>query len=67
MITKIIVPLSIVLGSIFAQAEINFSYEMKYGDGKQVTSTLSGNPDTSAYNYFENLLVQNQRKTYKYF
>jgi hypothetical protein len=56
MITKIIVPLSIVLGSIFAQAEINFSYEMKYGDGKQVTSTLSGNPDTSAYNYFENLL-----------
>ena len=29
---------------------------MKYGVGKQVTSTLSGNPDTSAYNYFENLL-----------
>ncbi len=56
MITKIIVPLSIVLGSIFAQAEINFSYEMKYGDGKQVTGTASDNPDTLDYNYFENLL-----------
>ena len=29
---------------------------MKYGEGKQVTNTLSGNPDTSDYNYFENLL-----------
>ncbi|NWJ43779.1 hypothetical protein HX837_06225 [Marine Group I thaumarchaeote] len=56
MITKIIVPLSIVLGSIFAQAEINFSYEMKYGDGKQVTGTASDNPDTLDYNYFENQL-----------
>ena len=56
MITKIIVPLSTVLGSIFAQAEINFSYEMKYGDGKQVTGTASDNPDTLDYNYFENLL-----------
>jgi len=39
-----------------AQAEMNFSYEMKYGDGKQVTGTASGNPDTTAYSYFENLL-----------
>ena len=44
------------LGSIIAQADINFSYEMKYGDGKQVTGTASDNPDTLDYSYFENLL-----------
>ncbi len=41
---------------INAQTDINFSYEMKYGDGKQVTGTASDNPDTLDYNYFENLL-----------
>ncbi len=41
---------------INAQTEMNFSYEMKYGDGKQVTGTASDNPDTLDYNYFENLL-----------
>ncbi|MBC8256295.1 MAG: hypothetical protein H8E85_03220 [Candidatus Marinimicrobia bacterium] len=56
MITKLIVPLSMFLGSMFAQVEINFSYEMKYGDGKQVTGTGSGNLVSSKYNYFENLL-----------
>ena len=35
---------------------MNFSYEMKYGDGKQVTSSVSGSPDTTDYSYFENLL-----------
>ena len=54
--TKIVLTLSILLGSIIAQAEINFSYEMKYGDGKQVTGTASDDPDTLEYNYFENLL-----------
>jgi len=42
-----------------AQAEMNFSYEMKYGDGQQVTGTASGNPDTTAYSYFENLMDVN--------
>ena len=41
---------------INAQTEINFSYEMKYGDGKQVTGTASNSPVASDYNYFENLL-----------
>ena len=54
--TKIVLTLSILLGSIIAQADINFSYEMKYGDGKQVTGTASDDPDTLDYNYFENLL-----------
>jgi len=54
--TKIILTFSIFLGSIIAQADVNFSYEMKYGDGKQVTGTASDNPDTLNYNYFENLL-----------
>ena len=54
--TKIIVTLSLLLEIIVAQADINFSYEMKYGDGKQVTGTASNNPDTLDYNYFENLL-----------
>ena len=44
------------LGSIIAQTEMNYSYEIKYGEGSEVTLTESGNPDTSDYNYFENLL-----------
>ena len=44
------------MSAINAQTDINFSYEMKYGDGKQVTGTASDNPDTLDYNYFENLL-----------
>ena len=38
---------------INAQTEMNFSYEMKYGDGKQVTPLTQ---DTTDYSYFENLL-----------
>ena len=44
--TKLVLTLSIMLGSIVAQAEMNYSYEMKYGDGKQVTPK-----DTTDYNY----------------
>ena len=54
--TKIVLTLSILLGSIIAQAEMNYSYEMKYGVGKQVERTASDNPVTSDYSYFENLL-----------
>jgi hypothetical protein len=35
---------------------MNYSYEMKYGDGKQVERTASDNPVASDYSYFENLL-----------
>ena len=56
---KLILALSILLGGMIAQAEINFSYEMKYGNGKQVTGIGSGNLVSSDYNYFENLLDVN--------
>ena len=39
--------------SLYAQTEMNFSYEMKYGDGKQKTSDTT---DAIDYSYFENLL-----------
>ena len=51
--TKIILTLSILLGSIIAQAEMNYSYEMKDGDGMQVKPLTK---DTTDYTYFENLL-----------
>ena len=44
---------SLSLGLIFSQVEMNYSYEMKYGVGKQVTSESQ---DTTDYSYFENLL-----------
>ena len=53
---QIILTFLIYWGIIIAQAEINYSYQMQYGKGKQITGTVSGAPDTSDYNYFENLL-----------
>jgi hypothetical protein len=47
------------LAILSSQVEMNFSYEMKYGDGQQVKDTASNDPDTSLYNYFENLLDVN--------
>ena len=41
---------------ISAQTEMNYSYEMKYGDGKQVAPLTQ---DTTDYSYFENLLDVN--------
>ena len=38
---------------ILAQVEMNFSYELKYGKGKQVASQVA---DIQDYSYFENLL-----------
>ena len=45
--------LALLLGVLSAQIEMNYSYEMKYGDGKQVTPLSQ---DTTDYSYFENLL-----------
>jgi len=56
MSTKIVLTLSILLGSIIAQVEMNYSYEMKYGKGKEVRGQASSNPYTTDYSYFENLL-----------
>ena len=41
--------MALLLGILFPQAEINFSYEMKYGDDLE-------NQTDEKYNYFENLL-----------
>ena len=45
--------MALFVGILSAQIEMNYSYEMKYGDGKQVKSLTS---DTTNYSYFENLL-----------
>ena len=58
--TKIIVILSILQGGMIAQAGINFSYEMKYGDGKQVLVTSPNNisPASENYNYIDNIMIK---------
>ena len=56
---KIILTFFIFLASVIAQAEINYSYQMQYGKGKQITGTVSNDPDTSNYSYFENVLDVN--------
>ncbi|SVB84550.1 uncharacterized protein METZ01_LOCUS237404, partial [marine metagenome] len=53
MFIKSLTIVSLLLGLISSQVEMNFSYEMKYGDGKQVTPLTQ---DTTYYSYFENLL-----------
>ena len=59
--TRLIAKLALLGGILFAQLEINYSYEMKYGDGKQVNRT---NPNDSSplieeYGYIENILEIN--------
>ena len=51
---KIVFSILFLLGNLIAQVETNFSYEVKYGDGKQVKTKGSSAP--TQYNYFENLL-----------
>ena len=53
---QIILTFFIYCGIIIAQADINYSYQMQYGKGKQITGAESNDPDISDYNYFENLL-----------
>ena len=45
--------MALFMGFINAQIEMNYSYEMKYGDGMQVKPLTQ---DTTDYTYFENLL-----------
>ena len=35
--TRLAVIMGLTMGVIFSQVEMNYSYEMQYGDGKQVT------------------------------
>ena len=50
---RLVAMLTFLLGVLSAQIEMNYSYEMKYGDGKQVTPLSQ---DTTDYDYFENIL-----------
>ncbi|SVC61580.1 uncharacterized protein METZ01_LOCUS314434, partial [marine metagenome] len=54
--TQLAIMMALILGILFAQVEMNYSYEMKYGDGKEVRGQASNNPYTTDYSYFENLL-----------
>ena len=45
--------LSTFIGILFSQLEMNYSYELKYGNGKQVKEIDGSIED---YSYFENLL-----------
>ena len=52
---------SLFLGLLSAQIEMNYSYEMKYGVGKQVTVTSPNDisPDSEDYKYLENIMEIN--------
>ena len=45
--------LSTFIGIVFSQLEMNYSYELKYGNGKQLKEIDGSKED---YSYFENLL-----------
>ena len=59
MIISLTTVLVLLYGVLSAQLEMNYSYEMKYGDGNQVTGIASDDPDTSVYSYVENILDVN--------
>ena len=54
--TRLTALIALFVGILSAQLEINYSYEMKYGDGMQVKPLTQ---DTTDYTYFENLIEIN--------
>ena len=54
--THLAVLTALLWGILSAQVELNYSYEMKYGTGKEVRGQASSNPYTTDYSYIENLL-----------
>jgi hypothetical protein len=54
--TRLAALIALLVGILSAQVEMNYSYEMKYGDGMQVTPLTQ---NTTDYSYFENLLEIN--------
>ena len=40
----------------FSQVDMNYSYEMQYGDGQQVIGQSTNNPQQEPYSYFQNIL-----------
>ena len=53
---QLAVMMALCVGILSAQIELNYSYEMKYGKGKEVRGQASSNPYTMDYTYIENLL-----------
>ena len=51
--TRLAALMALFVGISSTQVEMNYSYEMKYGDGMQVKPLTQ---DTTDYIYFENLL-----------
>jgi len=54
--TRLAILMALFSGFLSAQLEMNYSYEIKYGKGKEVRGQASSNPYTTDYSYFENLL-----------
>ena len=54
--TRLAVIMGLTIRVLFPQIEMNYSYEMKYGRGKEVRGQASSNPYTTDYSYIENLL-----------
>ena len=59
--TQLAVMMALFAGILSAQVELNYSYEMKYGDGKEVydKSPNEIDPPHDDYNYIENLIEIN--------
>ena len=52
--TQLATIMAIFFGILTSQVEMNYSYEMKYGNGKEVIGQVA--TETKDYSYFENLL-----------
>ena len=48
--------LLLIVNILLSQIEMNYSYQMQYGNGKQVIAQASDDPYTDDYSYLENLL-----------
>tara|TARA_Y100000590_G_C15725633_1_gene1015175 strand:+ start:1186 stop:2820 length:1635 start_codon:yes stop_codon:yes gene_type:complete len=46
----------ILVSSLFSQIDMNYSYELQYGDGQQVIGQASNNPQKEQYSYLQNIL-----------
>ena len=59
--TRLAALIALFVGILSAQLEMNYSYEMKYGDGKEVydKSPNEIDPPQDDYNYIENLIEIN--------
>ena len=49
----------LMMNVLFSQIDMDFSYEMQYGNGKQVIGQASDDPKKEEYSYFQNILDMN--------